>query len=163
MHHSPTSLAIFSATVYGAAEFVAEELTRALSASAYSVAFNPRPTLQNVTNTQADIALFCVSTTGQGQLPRIMARIADELEATAANLETLNYRVIALGDKSYGEVDFCGGGRRLDALLDTLGATRLAAPLLIDTEATNNPEEIAVPEILNWLQALREAAETPAQ
>ena len=70
------------------------------------------------------------STYGRGDVPTpaqpLFARIA-----AGADLGGLDYGVIALGDRNYGDT-FAQGGRRWDRMLAERGAHRLADPLVID-------------------------------
>ena len=53
-----------------------------------------------------------------------------------------------MGDSSYDH--FCGAGRRLDGLLQELGATRVIPPLELDATVHDEPEQVA----LSWLKSL---------
>lgn len=144
--HSCQKATIFSATVYGTAEFVAEDISLTLSAAGIASEFLPQASFDAIANGN-DLNIFCVSTTGEGALPRRMQAIYDDLAQTRPDLSGMSYFVIVLGDSSYGENLYCRGGRRLNDLLEQLGAKPLLSPLLIDGDLTNNPEEIAAPWI----------------
>ncbi|MGV6818736.1 MAG: flavodoxin domain-containing protein [Thiotrichales bacterium] len=140
---------IFSATVHGAAQYVAEEINLNLNNAGVRSTLFTRADFEDVFSCTG-LAIFCVSTTGEGELPRAMQAVYDEMAKHPRPLKGLNYLSIVLGDSSYGEEMFCRGGRRLHQLLMKLGATPLAQPLLIDAELTNNPEEVAEP----WIKSL---------
>jgi sulfite reductase (NADPH) flavoprotein alpha-component len=79
-----------------------------------------------------------ISTQGEGDPPDDAIGFVEFLAGRRApKLPELKYAVIGLGDSSYA--DFCGIGRRIDARLAELGATRLQplgeADLDIDTVA----------------------------
>ncbi|MFT8710849.1 molybdopterin-dependent oxidoreductase, partial [Komagataeibacter rhaeticus] len=71
----------------------------------------------------AGLALFVVSTFGDGDPPDCAVPFWDMLGKRQAPVSGLAYAVLALGDSSYA--NFCGFGRALDGRLRELGATPL--------------------------------------
>lgn len=74
-------------------------------------------------------ALFVVSTTGEGDAPDSAARFA-KVMAQRLPLATLQYGLLALGDRSYAS--FCGFGHALDHWLRECGAQPLFDSVEVD-------------------------------
>jgi flavodoxin len=145
-------LKIFVGTMYGGALDVAEQVKPLFEDAGYEVAIFDQPTLDDLIGSPTDLALFCVSTTGSGDLPGNIMPFAQALEAQSPGLAELRYGLIALGDSSYGET-FCGGGRHLDALLEGQGARRLGERLEVDAMETFMADDAALPWVEEWIDA----------
>ena len=98
-----------------------------------------------------DLVLFCVSTTGSGDFPGNFVPFARALDERSPSLVGVRYGLIAMGDSSYGDT-FCGAGRRLDEMLEGLGATRLGERLEIDAMETFMADDAALPWVEEWIE-----------
>ncbi|MBB3182685.1 flavodoxin [Halomonas fontilapidosi] len=145
-------LKIFVGTMYGGALDVAEQVKPLFEEAGYEVAIFDQPTLDDLIGTPTDLALFCVSTTGSGDLPGNIMPLASDLESKSPGLGGLRYGLIALGDSSYGDT-FCGAGRQLDELLEGQGAQRLGERLEVDAMETFMADDEALPWVEQWIDA----------
>jgi len=143
-------LKIFVGTMYGGALDVAEQVKPLFEEAGYDVAIFDQPTLDDLIGSPTDLALFCVSTTGSGDLPGNFVPFARSLDEQSPGLDGLRYGLIALGDSSYGDT-YCGGGRQLDALLEGQGATRLGERLEVDAMETFMADDEALPWVEQWI------------
>ncbi|WP_129138389.1 flavodoxin [Modicisalibacter coralii] len=152
------TLKIFVGTVYGGALDVAEQVKPLFEEAGYEVDILEQPTLEDLVDPLPDLALFCTSTTGSGDVPGNLTPFVRALKERPPTLTALRYGLIALGDSSYVD-SFCGGGRSLDALLEDLGAQRLGERLEIDAMETFMADDEAVPWAERWIaeQQLRQA------
>lgn len=145
-------LKIFVGTMYGGALDVAEQVKPLFEEAGHEVAVVENPSLDDLTATDTDLALFCVSTTGSGDYPGGFAPFANAIAEQSPGLAALRYGLIALGDSSYGET-FCGAGRQLDELLAGQGAMRLGERLEIDAMETFMADDAAIPWVEEWIDS----------
>jgi len=82
--------------------------------------------------------LFITSTFGSGQAPEHARKFERTLKKNQPNLSTLNFAVLALGDKQYDR--FCGFGKTLNQWLTSCQAKPIAPVVTVsqmDIEAIN--------------------------
>ena len=79
---------------------------------------------------RAPKALFIASTYGEGDAPDGASVFAEQVMGAQAELSSLRYAVLALGDRQYA--NFCRFGRLLDEWLHAAGATRSFERIEVD-------------------------------
>ncbi len=118
-----STLALYYGTVTGNAESLAQRAETRAHAEGWL------PRLQNLSEVkpaelvQDRLALFIVSTWGDGEPPADAADFWYDLEKAALDLSGMRYAVLGLGDRDYQ--DFNAFARKLDERLAALGAQRL--------------------------------------
>ncbi|HHQ4571719.1 TPA: flavodoxin [Aeromonas veronii] len=133
-------------SVYGAAILVAETLADELERKGHHCSLHEEARLTDID--PGRFLLLVSATTGQGDIPPNLQPFASELADKAPWLKGLRYALIAMGDSSYEH--FCGAGRRLDGLLQELGATRVILPLELDATVHDEPEQVALSWLKKW-------------
>lgn len=103
--------------------------------------------------------IICSSTYGEGEIPDNGKGLFAALEANRPDLSGLHYGVVALGDRSHAAT-YCEGGKRFDALLHSLGATRIGERLECDARSSRYADEEAGKWTPGWVEALRSATGT---
>lgn len=131
-----TAPAFFYATETGNAETLARQAHERAAAEGHAAA-----TVANISRLSPaglsahTLALFIVSTWGDGEPPSDATDFFYDLEKAQLDLSGLRYAVLGLGDRDYS--DFCGFARKLDERLAALGAR----PLLARAEADLDYED----------------------
>ncbi|MEI2265716.1 flavodoxin [Erwinia sp. CGal63] len=143
---------IFVGTVYGNALLVAEEAEPLLTAAGHQVEIFEDPTLEQWQRYADGVALVITSTTAQGDLPDNIAPLFYGIKDKLGHQPGLRYGIIALGDSNYD--DFCGAGKKFDALLQEHKAKRIGDVLTIDANENPEPEEVSSPWVEHWLTLL---------
>jgi MioC protein len=139
-------IAVMVGSVYGAAQYVAEEALPLLAGQGHEVKLYEEAKLDDVLAFNADIWLVITSTTGQGDIPDNLLPFYLDVQNRFPLLTGKRFAVIALGDSSYDT--FCGAGEQLRALLLEIQGAELAPMLRIDAGETLEPETLALP----WLE-----------
>lgn len=115
--------------LYGTETGNSRDLAKALAAAAAERGLTPK--LSDLSDykvrslkDEQDL-LFVVSTYGEGDPPQPSVGFFEFLEGPRApKLEGVRFSVLALGDSTYEK--YCEAGKRIDARLEELGATRLS-------------------------------------
>lgn len=141
-----SKIALMVGSVYGGAEFVAEQALQLLTEKGHDAHWLTEATLDEVLEFDADCWLLISSTTGQGDIPDNLFPFYNELKNRFPLLPTKQFAVIAMGDSSYGDT-FCAAGRQLFELMQELQATPVAPMLQVDAGETLQAEDVALP----WL------------
>ena len=143
-------LTILVGTMTGTAQLVADEVADAVKARGIAAVVVTMDGLDAAIFAGDDAFLVCTSTYGQGDVPDNAQALFADLERAKPDLARVRYGVIGLGDRTYAQT-FCFGGKRFDALLQSLGARRIGEPMLHDASAGTIPEEVAVEWIGGWI------------
>jgi MioC protein len=150
-------LTILVGTMTGNAQLVAQELELILDDGETRVQVRVMDGLDAGAFAPGGLFLVCTSTYGQGDVPDNAKPLYESLIATRPDLAAIQYGVIALGDRTYGDT-FCNGGRRFDAILAELGARRIGDILFHDASSGTLAEEAAAEWIGPWIAKAREQA-----
>ena len=137
------NILIVIGTESGNAQMVAECLEDELAEHGHSIEVDDDAVAGVVSDQSRDVVLICTATTGMGDLPANIQPMADDLSDNGTDLSHIRYGVIALGDQTYQDT-FCGGGRKMDALFEKLGAIRIGERLEIDACTQPLPDDEAM-------------------
>ncbi len=101
-----------------------------LQAAGVPVRVSPLADINERDLRESQHALFVVSTFGDGEAPDSARGFERKVLGQPLPLGTLNYSVLALGDRQYQH--FCGFARRLHQWLEARGGNTLFAPVEVD-------------------------------
>jgi len=139
-------IAIMVGSVYGGAEYVAEQAIPLLQGKGYQVQWFQPADLDAVLAFNADCWLIISSTTGQGDIPDSLFPFYAACRDRFPLLTGKKFAVLGLGDSSYGDT-FCAAGRQVFELMTELQGEAIAPMLEIDAGETLQAEDVALP----WL------------
>ncbi|SFP87311.1 PepSY domain-containing protein [Pseudomonas borbori] len=114
----------------GFAEQLAWQAAGQMQAAGHGVRVEPLGRVDRQTLSEAQHALFVVSTFGDGEAPDSARGFERQLLGQALGLAHLRYAMLALGDRQYAQ--FCGFAERLHGWLGRQGARSLFAPVQVD-------------------------------
>jgi sulfite reductase (NADPH) flavoprotein alpha-component len=118
-------LHVFYASQTGNGEDLAQGFVSQAAGAGLAVKSRSLNELKPAQLKKLDHAVFIISTHGEGDPPDDALDLFEYLEsARAPQLDTLRFRVLALGDRSYSQ--FCEAGRKLEELLLARGARTFA-------------------------------------
>lgn len=139
---------IFVGTMYGNSLLVAEEAEAILAGMGHKATVYEDPELADWEKYQGQYALVVTSTTGQGDLPDSIVPLYQGIKDKLGYQPEMRYGIIALGDSTYA--NFCGGGKKFDALLQEQSAQRVGEMLMIDASEHPEPESESNPWVEHW-------------
>ncbi|WP_432699889.1 flavodoxin [Kluyvera cryocrescens] len=142
---------IFVGTMYGNSLLVAEEAETILTGLGHQAKVFEDPMVADWESYIGKYVLVVTSTTGQGDLPDSIVPLFNDLQDMYQ--PHLRYGIIALGDSTYA--NFCGGGKRFDALLQEQSAQRVGEMLMIDASEDPEPESVSNPWVEQWATLLQ--------
>ena len=114
-------MSIINATETGNSEGIAKRLAARLEQQGTRTELHAMGDFRPTALRKLNHVVFIISTHGEGEPPDEALEFFEYLDSKRASaLPDLNYRVLALGDRSYSR--FCEAGRLLDESLQKLGA-----------------------------------------
>lgn len=126
-------LRAFYASQTGNGETLARKLALQAEQTGLGVSLQSLHELRPAALKKMDQAVFIISTHGEGGPPDDAIDLFEYLEsARAPKLDSLKFRVLALGDRSYSK--FCEAGRKLERLLLACGAETFAERVECDLD-----------------------------
>ena len=143
-----TNILILVGTESGNAQMVADALKPVLEGAGHAVDVSDKAA--NKADLEAhDVLLVICATHGSGDIPTNILPLAETLERERPDLSGHRYGVIALGDMTYQDT-FCGGGKKVDRVLELCGAKKVGNRLEVDASMQPLPDEEALVWVEGW-------------
>jgi flavodoxin len=137
-------------TVTGTAQSVASYIRKQLSGS-FAIQLHEYPDLNDITIKPNQLIVFCVSNTGDGELPPSMRKVYVQLTEHEHDMSGHEYLLINFGDRSFRS--YGKSGKILDSALKACGAKALDSRLTLDAMQDRYPRQ----DSLKWLKEKLEA------
>ncbi|WP_417748666.1 sulfite reductase subunit alpha [Rosistilla oblonga] len=148
----PSSIAVVYASQTGFAYELAQQTTASLNEAGQLAHLAGIEQIDRERLVRGGRLLFVASTTGEGDPPDHAYGFLEEVMGQAADLQALEYAVLALGDRTYTQ--FCAFGRQVDQWL-----RRHKARPLFDIVEVDNGDPAA---LQTWQTRVAETFETAA-
>lgn len=139
----------------GNAEMVADLVKDAIEERGHEVEMVTEGDLAELRLPEREVLLVVTSTTGLGDVPQNLEPIYDALVEERPELSHLRYGIVGMGDRNYKDT-YCGGPKKMDAILSELGATCVGERLLLDATDHPMPDEDAIAWLPSWLEKLED-------
>jgi sulfite reductase (NADPH) flavoprotein alpha-component len=125
-------LTVLYGTESGNSEVLADRTVKAAKKRGFQAVMKNMSDFATADLAKASNLLLIVSTWGDGEPPETATSFYKDFMASEVSLASVKFSVCALGDTSYEK--FCQTGKDLDAKLEKLGATRVAARVDCDVD-----------------------------
>jgi len=143
-----SSILILVGTESGNAQMVADALKPVLETAGHAVDISDKAATPADLQSH-DVLLVVCATHGSGDIPSNILPLAETLEREKPDLSDRRYGMIALGDMTYQDT-FCGGGKKVDKVLELCGAKRIGDRLEVDASSQPLPDEEALAWVEGW-------------